>query len=795
MDIQEIIKQMSLPDKIRLCSGADAWHTKAFPGYGIPAIALNDGPHGLRKPPDNRDNLWLNESSPATCFPTASTVANAWDRELVERMGQALGEEAREQGVDIVLGPGVNIKRSPLCGRNFEYYSEDPFLSGELGTSFVQGLQSQGVGASLKHFAANSQENGRMLSDSLVDERALREIYLLPFEKVVQQANPTTVMCAYNQLNGTYCSDNPWLLTKILREEWGFDGAVVSDWGATNDRVAGIQAGMDLEMPGNRDYFAPILEATVEAGRLSAAEIDVCVERLLRLISLFPKRLPVQYDRQQHHQLAREIAGKSAVLLKNDGLLPLDPKKKVAVVGRMAKSPRYQGAGSSHINPENLCSAIDAMQQAGIGYQYFEGYPEVGEHPGLIAEAVEGVQPCDAVIIFAGLPDIYESEAFDRENMQMPTAHNRLIEAVCQAHPKVVVVLSAGSPVEMPWANRVQAILHMYLAGQAGGLAAVDLLFGKTNPSGKLAESYPYHYSDVVNSDFYGKDGKVNCYRESLFVGYRYYDKAGVDVLFPFGYGLSYTRFEYSGLQVEQHAGYHFTVTAKIRNVGGVDGEEVVQLYVSDQTGVVYNPEKELKGFEKVSLQAGEEKTVTFHLDERSFAFYHVRSHTWSVVGGSYSLLVGASSRDIRLQADVFLEGNVDPQPLQAGDCIPWYRTLRGKVSEADFAQLYGRPIPRAKAVSRGSFTLQNTANDLKDTWIGKLFIKFAEREHARTYGGLNYNNPAFKMVMETTINIPLIKVAWMSEGRLSAGVARCIVEIANGRIFHGVLSLLRRNG
>ena len=589
MKHQTIIEKMSLEEKIALCSGADFWHTKALEKLGIPSILMTDGPHGLRKITADSANQVKEISHSATCFPTASLTACSWDKTLLEEMGQALGEEALQEGISIILGPGVNIQRNPLCGRNFEYFSEDPLLAGEMAVGWITGVQSKGIGTSLKHFAGNNQENLRLLSDSLIDERALREIYLPAFEKAVKDAKPATVMCAYNKLNGIYCSDNAYLLRDILRQGWGFEGVIVSDWGAMNNRVEAFKAGLDLEMPGGSGVNDAEAVAAVRSGELPESILDESVERILELVlrTSIVKNAGRTYDAAAHHQLARKIAANSAVLLKNeDNILPVSAQQKIAVIGAMARSPRYQGAGSSIVNPTQISSAMDGFTEHGLNVTYFPGYVLNGpDRPDLIEQAVAGAKDHDLAIIFAGLPENYESEGYDRTSLALPPGHNQLIERVAAAQPNTVIVLSGGAPVEMPWEASVKAILNMLLAGQAGGLAVADLLTGKVNPSGKLAATYPLQYSDVPSAGYYEAGGKQAQYRESIYVGYRYYDKAKKAVLFPFGHGLSYTSFEYRDLALSQpeiQAGERLVVSVTVRNSGERDGAEVVQLYVGD---------------------------------------------------------------------------------------------------------------------------------------------------------------------------------------------------------------------
>lgn len=691
LDIDDMISKMTLEQKANLCSGTDAWHTAAYQELGLPDIMVSDGPHGLRKEGEPNE-LGIRETVKAICFPTASALACSFDRELLHETGDALGEECVSEDIAVLLGPGINMKRSPLCGRNFEYFSEDPYLAGELAASFVKGVQGHNVGTSLKHFAANNQEWRRMSISVLTNERTLREIYLAAFEKVIKEAKPWTVMCSYNRINGIYSCENKWLLTDVLRDEWGFDGIVMSDWGALNKRVPALEAGLDLEMPSSHGETDKQIVAAVKDGSLDESILDQSVRRLLELvnksITAKPETRP-SYDKEAHHALAGKIASESAVLLKNDGILPLASGKKIALIGKFAEAPRIQGGGSSHINCTKVTSALDAFAainempgehicENGVCHMeeplryditYAAGYDANGDirNVELEAEAVETAKNADVAVIFAGLPDEFESEGYDRSHLDMPNCQNLLIESICAVQKNVVVVLHNGSPIRMPWLNKVNAVLEMYLAGQASGMAAADLLTGRINPSGKLAETFPLHLEDNPSYlNFPGRRYEVS-YSEDIFIGYRYYDKKKMDVLFPFGYGMSYTTFEYSNLTVNgttvkdtaskiTAAGTDpLTVTVDITNTGNVAGKEIVQLYVKNFIGIENRPEKELKDFTKVSLNAGETKTVTFHLNYRSFAYFNEDIKDWFAEGGLYHILIGASSRDIRLDAPLEL--------------------------------------------------------------------------------------------------------------------------------------------
>ncbi|MHC0432970.1 beta-glucosidase family protein [Streptomyces sp. O3] len=683
LDIPALLTALTLEEKAALLDGADFWHTQSNERLGIPSVSVSDGPHGLRKQPETGDHLGLFDSVPATCFPPAAGLASSWDIELLGRVGAALGRECRSEHVSVLLGPGINMKRTPLCGRNFEYFSEDPHLAGELGAAWINGLQSQGVGASLKHFAANNQETERMTVSAEVGERTLREIYLAAFETAVAKSQPWTVMSSYNKLNGTYTSEHRELLTDILRGEWAFEGLVVSDWGGVNHRPASVAAGNDLEMPSSSGAGARLITDAVHAGELDEADVDLAVTRLLTLVGRALPALAADdagrpFDAAAHHALAREAATASAVLLKNEGeLLPLDPAAggTVAVIGEFARSPRYQGTGSSQVNPTRLDNALDALHTALHGRRevsFAPGYVVESEEadPELVDEAVRTAAEADVAVVFLGLPTSYESEGFDRAHMDLPAQQIALLHAVADANPRVAVVLSNGSAVTLtPWQDRAQAVLETWLLGQAGGSAVADLLTGAATPSGKLAETLPVRLADTpALTSFPGDGGKVR-YAEGLFIGYRWYDARRLEVSYPFGHGLSYTAFAYSGLEVtvrQDGADPQVDVTFMVTNTGERTGTETVQLYVTDHEASVQRPEQELRAFTRVTLAPGRSAPVTLTLGPRAFAFWHESAYRWVVEGGAFGLRVGASSRDIRLKATVELSGDGFTVPLTA---------------------------------------------------------------------------------------------------------------------------------
>ena len=667
---KELVAMMTLEEKCSLLSGADFWHTRGVERLGVKGVMVSDGPHGLRKQDDQGDHLGINDSIKAVCFPAACASTASFDRALVRKIGDTIGDQCQHEQVAVNLGPAINIKRSPLCGRNFEYMSEDPYLAGEMAVDLIQGVQSKNIGVSVKHFAANDQEHRRMSSDSVVDERTLREIYLPAFEAAAKRGKAWTFMCSYNKLNGEYASQHKWLLTDVLRGEWGFDGYVMSDWGAVSDRVKGVPAGLDLEMPSSGGQNDALVVQAVREGRLDEKYVDLCVERMLTIHQrYFDHAKPeTPWDQEADHELAGKLAAECMVLLKNEGnILPLKKGDKLAVIGEFAKKPRFQGGGSSHINCFKVTSLLDALDAAGDAYTYAQGYSLKSEDidAALTQEALDAAKAAEKVLIVAGLPDSFESEGYDRTHMRIPANQNALIEAVAAVNPNVIVLLYNGSPVEMPWVDQAKGLIEGYLAGQNVGAANRAVLFGEVNPSGRLPETMPRRLEDTPCYLSYGGEGNTAVYNEGVFVGYRYYDKKKMDVLFPFGFGLSYTTFAYSNLVLSAEKILDtetLTVSVDVKNTGKVAGKEVVQLYVGDRESSVFRPVRELKGFEKVELAPGETKTVSFTLDKRSFAYWNTEIHDWYVETGLFDIAVGSSSRDIALCAAVTVESTV---------CIP----------------------------------------------------------------------------------------------------------------------------
>ena len=780
MNVQKIISKMTLEDKISLCTGGDFWHTKAMPQYGIPAIMMSDGPHGLRCQAAETDMIGINKSLPATCFPTAVTASATWNRELYAAEGEAIGMEGAAAGVSVVLGPGCNIKRNPLGGRNFEYISEDPYFAGKMAAAFICGQQSVGVSSSVKHFAVNNQEFKRQNGDSQLDERTLREIYLTPFEIAVKEGQPGTVMCSYNKINGTHASDSKELLTDILRTEWGFDGMVVTDWGALNDRIAGFRAGCDLNMPGGSKFMEKAALEAVRSGRLSEADVDASVERVLCLVEKCQHIVKPEIDWDAHHELARTVAEQGAVLLKNeDHILPLRESDMV-LIGSMAENLRYQGSGSSHINPTKLVNISDALN----------GVPccACGDINGNVTQedlcsAAGAAKKHKTAVVVVGLPDSYESEAFDREHMRLPEGYNALVNAVAAANPNTVVVLLGGSAMELPWADQVKAILYMGLPGQAGGEATANLLTGKANPCGKLTETWPLSYEDVISRDTFGK--KNTEYREGIYVGYRYYDKAGKPVRYPFGHGLSYTTFEYCGLTVCDNK-----VSVQVKNTGAVSGAEVVQLYIAAPQNGSFRPVRELKNFARVELEPGENKTVEFTLDERSFSIWN---QGWKVPSGTYTVQIGASSRDIRLEEAVEITGEEMTNPAwQAGS---WYETLSGHPGREEWEKLMGHPVPVISEPKKGQFNMDSTCMEMKEhSFVMKIQYKVTENIIAKGFGGKkDMTDPAYRMMITCATDCPMRSVVISSGGMMSDSLAQGMLHMANGHFFKGIKAMLKK--
>lgn len=828
------VSGLSLEERAQLLAGESHWKTYAAPSAGIPSLFLSDGPHGLRKQEGAQDCMGIAESRPATCFPTASALACSFDPELVERVGAAIGEEARRQGVDVVLGPGVNIKRHPLCGRNFEYFSEDPVVSGELGAAMVRGIQSRGVGACLKHFAANSQEHARMVSDSVVDERTLRELYLAPFEHVVRHARPWSVMTAYNKLNGVYCSEHEWLLREALRGEWGFDGAVVSDWGAMSSSVASVRAGLDLCMPGPRRDHARALVEAVRSGELEEGCVNEAashIERLARRVKACQAEgsiggapafsLTDEEFYRAHADLAREAAAQSAVLLKNDGALPLNLDAKVAVIGAFARMPRYQGSGSSRINPKIIDNIWYRLEQRGVAAEYADGYdPTTGDaDENQLLEAETLAARSDVAVVVAGLPARYESEGFDRKLMVMPRGMRELIDRVCDANPRTVVVLQGGAPMEMPWRDSPAAILLMYLSGCQGGGAAVDVLVGDVNPSGKLAEIWPVDLAQTALGTTYPDMDNEVLYREGPFVGYRYYDAVDVEPAFPFGHGMSYTEFAYEGLGVQVRVDapaevpLEVEVSFTLRNIGSRTGAEVAQVYIAPTSGAVPPPcpVQWLAGFAKIELEPGEERRVVLSLDETAFRKWDASLRRWCVYPGRYEVRVASSSRDIRLTASIAVgdgqwafnpeqarhRRNIaeeqlmsDQAPMSTPQVPEIYRhptpgCFAQPESAQAFAELYARPLPERPPVT--PFTIDSTVSDMGACWLGRRLYRIIDWVMAEPASKMNRDQKA--MMQEMTADMPLRS---LTTSGVPLESAKGFVSMLNGHYLTGFIYAVR---
>lgn len=780
-----LLKKLTLEEKCALLSGAETFKTRGMPEHGIPQIWLSDGPHGLRKQAGESDHLGLNPSVPATCFPTASAVANSWDAALGEEIGAALGEEAAAQEVSVVLGPGLNMKRNPLCGRSFEYFSEDPYLAGKLAAGYIRGIQSKGVAACPKHFAVNSQETRRMASDSIVDERTLREIYLTGFEIAVKEGHPRSIMSSYNLVNGTYANENKHLLMEILRGEWGFDGAVITDWGGSNDHALGVKNGSTLEMPAPGGDSVRELLAAVESGKISESDIDARLSELLPLVFDTKAALdaaPCEFDAAAHHALARRAAAESLVLLKNeDSLLPLAAGSKVAVIGDFAKNPRYQGAGSSMVNSTQVDVLLDKLIDSElnvIGYQ--QGFDRHGKPDAALQKsACELATQADTVILCMGLDEIAESEGLDRSNLRLAQNQVDLLQAVAAVNPKIVVVLYSGSVVETPWLDNCQALLYAALGGQAGAGAVADALTGKVNPCGKLAETWPLAYADIPSAADFATRRKTVEYREGLYIGYRYFTTAEKAVRFPFGYGMSYTAFAYSDMVADEQ-GVSLTVT----NTGSVAGTEIVQLYIAKKNSELFRPAKELKGFARVTLAPGEKQRITIMLDDKAFRFWNVKANRWEIEGGEYELLVGASVEDIRLCEKISVHGTATVHPYEDVDLDCYYKGNVLSVSDADFEKLLGHPIPNGKTKIDRNLTLGelNHARSPLGWLVWLVLTILLDVSYKR-------GKPDLNILFQ--YNMPLRALAKMTNGAISMGMVDGIVMELQGFWILGLVRVI----
>lgn len=783
MIIDETINSLTLEEKAAFLQGWSTWTSYEKKDSGIPVCFLSDGPHGLRKQAGTGDHLGLNASIPATCFPTAATMANSWDEALGEELGRALGREAAANGVNVLLGPGLNMKRSPLCGRNFEYFSEDPYLAGKMAAAYVRGIQENGVAACPKHFAVNSQELRRMAMDSVVDERTLREIYLTGFEIAVKEGKPRSIMSSYNKVNGTYANENAHLLKEILRDDWGFDGFVVTDWGADNDHALGVKNGSNLVMPAPGPDAAIGLVNAVKEGRVSEADLDERLKELFRVLASADeamKKAPKSFDKDAHHALARKCAEQSIVLLENDGILPLDRNAVVGIIGDFARNPRYQGAGSSMVNPTRLDNLYDCLRAAGVSIAgYAQGFDRRKPNPDqkLIDGAVRVAEAAPAVLLCVGLDEIAESEGMDRSNMELSKGQRELIEAVCKVNRNVVLVLSGGSPFVIPGSFR--AAIHGYLGGQAGAGAMADALLGKVNPSGKLNETWPLQLEDTPACAYFPSKERTAEYREGLYIGYRYYDTANIPVRYPFGHGLSYTTFLYSDIRAEKDR-----VTFTIANVGAWDGAEVAQVYVSCKDGNVFRPQKELKGFAKVFLKAGESRTVSVSLDDKAFRYFNVKTNRWEVESGIYTISVASDAAHVRLSANIRVEGTNAPAPYGA---LPGYESGRiTRISEVEYRDLLGHPIPDGHW--GGELTRNDAICQLYYAKTGaarlvyKILTHMKEKSEAKGIPDLN---------ILFVYNMPFRALAKMSGGLMSDRMVDDVVLLVNGHFWRGLGRLI----
>lgn len=783
MIIDDTINSLTLEEKAAFLQGWSTWTSYEKKDSGIPVCFLSDGPHGLRKQAGTGDHLGLNASIPATCFPTAATMANSWDEALGEELGRALGREAAANGVNVLLGPGLNMKRSPLCGRNFEYFSEDPYLAGKMAAAYVRGIQENGVAACPKHFAVNSQELRRMAMDSVVDERTLREIYLTGFEIAVKEGKPRSIMSSYNKVNGTYANENAHLLKEILRDDWGFDGFVVTDWGADNDHALGVKNGSNLVMPAPGPDAAIGLVNAVKEGRVSEADLDERLKELFRVLVSADeamKKAPKSFDKDAHHALARKCAEQSIVLLENDGILPLDRNAVVGIIGDFARNPRYQGAGSSMVNPTRLDNLYDCLRAAGVSIAgYAQGFDRRKPNPDqkLIDEAVRVAEAAPVVLLCVGLDEIAESEGMDRSNMELSKGQRELIEAVCKVNRNVVLVLSGGSPFVIPGSFR--AAIHGYLGGQAGAGAMADALLGKVNPSGKLNETWPLQLEDTPACAYFPSKERTAEYREGLYIGYRYYDTANIPVRYPFGHGLSYTTFLYSDIRAEKDR-----VTFTIANVGAWDGAEVAQVYVSCKDGNVFRPQKELKGFAKVFLKAGESRTVSVSLDDKAFRYFNVKTNRWEVESGIYTISVASDAAHVRLSANIRVEGTNAPAPYGA---LPGYESGRiTRISEVEYRDLLGHPIPDGHW--GGELTRNDAICQLYYAKTGaarlmyKILTHMKEKSEAKGIPDLN---------ILFVYNMPFRALAKMSGGLMSDRMVDDVVLLVNGHFWRGLGRLI----
>lgn len=794
-EASSIVKNLSLEEKCKFCCGIDFWHSYGIDKMNIPSIMLCDGPHGLRKEESERFMFMSPKVIKSTCFPTATALASTFDEELINRMGKALGEECRRKDVAVLLSPGINIKRLPICGRNFEYFSEDPYLSGKMSAALIRGIQSKGVAACLKHFAANSQEKYRMTINSIIDERALREIYLKGFEIAIKGANPWCVMMAYNRLNGQYCCENKYLMQDILRNEWNYEGCIISDWGGVNDIISSINNGLNLEMPGYKDDYYKILQKAVETNKLDEKILNQSVTKVIELILRYKegKKIPYKCNFKDHIDLAEKIAESSAVLLKNDdNILPGNNSQKVGIIGRLAKEPVYQGLGSSHVNANTIDNAYDVFVHNNCNINYADGYSlendEIDEL--LLKKAIEVAKNKDIVYLFIGLPKYYEAEGYDRKNLKLPKSHDNLVYEISRVNKNLVVILQGGSVVEMPWSHIPKGILLTHLSGCRGGNATVNLLLGNQNPSGKLSETYANTFEDYPSVQFYPGDNNYVEYRESIFIGYRYFDSADINVKYPFGFGLSYTTFEYSNMKIKYNNYNNMEISVTVTNVGDLEGKEVAQLYVSCLYSKLFRAKQELKGFKKINLKPKESKEVTFILDEGCFTYYNIQSHQYEVEEGQYGISIGSSSRDIKFSTVVNKRGNTVKTIDYKAKYQSYYELYKKKLSttELEFENIYNKELPIINKQIY-PFTINSTINDIKSIYGGDLIISAINKKANKFVSG----DKAMEITVKESLNDqPFRLIAMVTRGAINRKSIQGFVDLLNKHYIKGFLQILR---
>lgn len=800
MLVDKLLHSLTLEEKSSLCSGNDFWHTKPIKRIQLPSIMMADGPNGLRKQSEPDDKTGLTLSLPATCFPTTSTLSCSWNIDLLFEVAASIGEECLKEQVSVLLGPGINIKRSPLCGRNFEYFSEDPFLTGTLAVAFIKGLQSKGVGAAVKHFAGNNQETKRMTIDSIIDERTLREIYLYAFEMVVKEAKPWMVMSSYNKVNGCYTSENKYLLKDILINEWGFNGVVVSDWGATNDRVLALNNGLDLEMPSSYGYNDKKIIRAIKNQGLSIENLDNSVKKILTLITNSLSNLTYQYNYSQvkHHKLAYESLCESAVLLKNeDNILPISTSDKFAIIGELARTPRFQGSGSSSVSPFILENPLDEFSKNGVDFTFASGYSLTDNdiNESLINKACEVAKNCNTIILYAGLTEEYESEGFDRESLSIPNNQIALIERLSKINPNIILVLSGGAPIEMPWINSIKGLLNIFLGGESSASATVDLLLGWKIPSGKLTETYPLSLSHTPSFNNFPGGPKTVEYREGIYVGYRYYDSSNTDVLFPFGFGLSYTSFEYKDMKILTVDNDKVTVSLTIKNIGEYKGSEIIQVYIHQIASNIFKAEKELKAFTKINLLPSEEKTIIFNLNKSSFSYYNVNIKNWDVEPGYYEILIGSSSRDIRCKKNILIKSTSISSMVY--NKIPIYYTPTSyglNISKKEFEMLYGKDLPNNIINPKEKYTLNSTLGEIKETIIGKKVYDIALEIAYSMFPNAHESQILFKMITSVTEDFPIRNLVSLSNGKFSLRLATALIKLMNEDYLKSIATMIQNN-